>query len=77
MDPSYNNSLDESLLKRSKKRRESIKKQKLELEKIKREYGEDYIPASEVKRKHSVDFWSNRKNSTWIVSQNSFVIHLF
>lgn len=59
---------NEELLKRSKKRRESIKQQKLEHERIKREYGDDYIPVSEVKRKYSVDFWSTKKSSPWLVS---------
>ena len=60
--------LDQSILEKSKKRRESIKAKKLELEKIKKAYGDDYLPPSEVKRKHSVDFWSSRQNKSWIVS---------
>ena len=59
---------DEALLQRSRARRASIKQKKLEYERVKREYGEDYIPPSEVKRKYSVDFWSAKKSSPWLVS---------
>jgi hypothetical protein len=64
---------DEELFLRSKQRRNNIKEQKLKIEKLQKEYGDNYIPPSEVKRKYSNDFWSSNKKQSWLVSLFYFI----